>query len=252
LRTALQAAAKDGIVPRNAAADAKPPKVARYRARVLTKEEAAAFTAACAADQQLALLEDAVPGHHYGALYLVAVSLGLRQGEILGLRWGDVDLDAPGALSITHGLQRVDGKLKLVPPKTERSERSLRLPGFALEALRTHRQAQRQDRLKMGSAWRDTGHVFTTGIGSALDGGRVTKRFRAWSAANALPSMRFHDLRRSCATLLHNEGVPDRVIMEILGHSQISVTMNTYTDVLTESKDRAADAMDRALGGGSL
>lgn len=186
-----------------------------------------------------------------GALYSVALALGLRQGEALGLSWEDVDFESR-RLHVRHGLQRIAGQLKLVEPKTRQSRRTIALPAIVVDALQHHKARQSQERLLAGTRWRETGLVFTSTIGTPIEVGNLRRSFWRLLDKAGLPRMRFHDLRHSCASLLLVQGVPARVVMETLGYSNISITMDTYTHVLPELQRQAADAMDRALGGRSL
>jgi integrase len=145
-------------------------------------------------------------------------------------------------------LQRVPGRgLTLVEPKTGTSQRKIALPGVCVDALRAHRVRQLGERLQAGPAWIDTDLVFTTVEGRAVDGGAVTKNLQRILARCGLLRPRFHDLRHSAASLLGAQGVPARVVMEVLGHSQISVTMDLYSHVFPSALGAAADAMDRVL-----
>jgi integrase len=214
LSRALNRAVKWDLVPRNVCTLVSPPRVPRHQVEPLSPDDARR-------------LLDAVKDTQHEALYSVAMALGLRKGEALGLRWQDVDLDA-ATLSVCHQLQARRGK-HLTEPKSDRSRRTLPLPEFAVKALRAHRARQLQARLIAGSRWQDTGHVFTTSIGTPMDGSRVSKHFRTALAKAGLPRKRFHDLRHTAASLLLVQGVHPRVVMETLGHSQIGVTMNTPT-----------------------
>ena len=179
----------------------------------------------------------------------MAIGIGLRQGEILGLTWEDVDLDG-ATLTVRRALQRVDGKLELVEPKSASSHRIVALPAFVVDALHGHRTRQRMDRLLAGSRWRDDprGFVFSTTVGTPMDGIAITRRFEAILATAGLPRQRFHDLWHACATFLLVQGVAPRVVMETLGHSQISLTLNTYSHVIPALGRAAADQMDALLG----
>lgn len=199
------------------------------------------------AKQLLAAAED----DRLGALYSVALALGLRQGEALGLSWEDVDFESR-RLHIRHGLQRIAGELRLVEPKTRQSRRTIALPLVVIDALQHHKARQSQDRLLAGTRWHETGLVFTSTIGTPIEVGNLRRSFWRLLDKAGLPRMRFHDLRHSCASLLLVQGVSARVVMETLGHSNISITMDTYTHVLPELQRQAADAMDRALGNQSL
>jgi integrase len=172
--------------------------------------------------------------------------MGLRQGEALGLRWQDVDLEL-GYLRVSKQLQRIASRLQLVEPKTSRSRRSLAMPGSIVERLREHRARQGDEKRVAGDRWVDAGFVFTTLEGKPLDGTAISKQFHQHLERAGLAPRRFHDLRHSCATLLLVQGVSPRVVMEVLGHSQIGLTMNTYSHVIPELGREAADRIDRLL-----
>ena len=180
------------------------------------------------------------------ALYSVALALGLRQGEALGLRWQDIDIDRHQS-SVSHALQRIGGRLELVEPKTRRSRRTMVLPVTVADALRRHRDVQAQERRRAGSEWVEADFVFTTQWGKPLDGSFVRRDFPRLLDAAGLPPMRFHDLRHSCASLLLAQGVAARTVMEVLGHSQISLTLDTYSHVMPQLVQDAANAMDKIL-----
>lgn len=238
LRKALNQALRWGLVTKNAATLADPPKAEPREIRPLDPDEARRFL-------------DAARGDRLEALYSVALSLGLRMGEILGLRWEDVDLDAR-TLTVRKQLQRLDGKPQLVDLKTRQSRRTLALPAGLAGALREHRKRQLEARLLAGERWRgeDWGLVFTSTIGTPLDPRNLTDRYKALLARAGLPALRFHDLRHSCASLLIAQGIPAKIVMETLGHSQISLTLNTYAHVFPEVQRQAAEAMDRLFGAG--
>jgi integrase len=235
LRQALGQAERWGLVTRNAARLAEPPRVPRREVRPLSPDQARLFIEAIRSDR----LE---------ALYLVALGAGLRQGEILGLTWTDIDFEG-ATLTVRNALQRVNGQLTLVEPKSVTSRRVVALPRVVLDALHAHRTRQREDRLLAGSRWHDDprGFVFTTTVGTPMDGIAVTRRFQALIAGAGLPRQRFHDLRHACASLLLAQGVSPRVVMETLGHSQISLTLNTYSHVIPALGRAAAEQMDAVL-----
>jgi len=208
--------------------------VARYEIRPLTPDEARVFLAA-------------IRGDRLRALYAVALTMGLRQGEALGLQWQDIDLSM-GYLRVAKQLQRVNGAFQLVEPKTPRSRRTLALPPSIAAALRQHKELQISERRSAGEHWEESGLVFTTDRGRPLDGTVVSHHFHRVLDRAGLPQRRFHDLRHSCATLLLVQGVSARVVMDLLGHSQIALTMNTYTHVLPELRREAADRMEALIG----
>ena len=233
LRTALNQAVRWQLVVHNAAALAESPRLGQRRFVALTPEQARSLLIAAREDR----LE---------ALYTVALALGLRQGEALGLRWQDVDLEHR-RLHVLQALQRVDGTLQLVETKTTRSRRTIVLPGAVAEALLRHRTRQLEDRLLAGPHWIDSGFVFTSRRGTPIDGAAVRHSFPRLLARAGLPRMRFHDLRHSCASLLLAQGVAARTVMEVLGHSQIGLTLDTYSHVMPQLVEQAADAMELVL-----
>jgi integrase len=233
LRAALSDAVKWGLVTQNVGALVDGPRVPHRDVQPLSADEAHS-------------LLDAAKTHRLGALFSVALAVGLRQGEALGLSWTDLDLDS-GTLSVRKTLQRVDGDFVFVEPKTARSRRTIAVPSVAIAAVRTHRARQMEERLAAGPLWEDSGLVFTTATGRPLQGSNVTRAFQQLLARAGLRRQRFHDLRHSCASLLLAQGVHPRVVMETLGHSQIALTMNTYSHVLPPLQREAAARMDEVL-----
>jgi integrase len=187
-----------------------------------------------------------VKGDRLEALYSVALSLGLRQGEALGLLWENVDLDT-GILKVRTALQRIEGKQQLVEPKTAKSRRNIIMPEVTITSLRTHRIRQLEERLAAGTRWKEQGLVFTSTIGTPLDQRNSFRLFQEALQRAGLPHIRFHDLRHTCASLLLAQGVHPRVVMETLGHSQISLTMDTYSHVIPALQRDAADRMNALL-----
>ena len=202
-----------------AAAMVSTPRVIRHEVPVLTPANAR-------------LLLDAARGDRLEALYSVALALGLRQGEALGLKSTDINLES-GVLRVRRASQRVPHQgTQLVETKTERSRRTLVMPPIVINALCAHRGRQAVERLAAGARWVDLDLVFPSERGTLADGPNVTHRFHKLLKRADLPAMRFHDLRHACASLLLVQGVHPRVVMETLGHSQISLTMNTYSHVI--------------------
>ncbi len=234
LGIAFGRALKLGFIQRNVVRLVDRPNVTRHEIRPLTAAQARS-------------LLTAAQGHRVGALFSVALALGLRKGEALGLRWQDVDLEA-GTLVISGALQRIGGKLERTQTKNESSRRMLRLPAVAVKVLRDHRVRQMEERLLAGEKWRDSGLVFTTTFGTPLDPRNVLRQFARVLKAAGIAYLRFHDLRHSCATLLLAQGVPARVVQDILGHSAIYVTMDIYSHVMPSMREDAARAMDSIFG----
>jgi integrase len=230
LRCALNVAVRDGVLARNAAALVKPPRETPRALSVLTQEQACQFL-------------EAAHGCRLEALFSVAICIGLREAEALGLRWADVDFQT-GTITVRYQLQRINGKLQLTQPKTEKSRRTIPMPAITRSALAAHLVAQREMRELAGTRWVESGLVFTTGIGTPLDQRNMLRDFYRLVKASGVPKIRFHDLRHSAATLLLAQGVHMKAVQEILGHSSFNTTANVYAHVLPSMKREAADRMD--------
>ena len=234
LRTALNQALRWELVSRNVAVLTDPP---RHRTREITP----------LTPRQAGTLLAAVTGHRLEALITVALGLGLRQGEALGLRWEeDVDLEA-GQLSVQQTLVRAGREPRFEEPKTDRSRRTITMPSVVAAALRRHRTRQLEEQLAAGPEWRQSGLVFTTPIGTPIDRGRLHGTFKAILRSAGLPDIRYHDLRHTAATLLLVQGVDLRTIMATLGHSRISQTMDLYAHMMPTLRGHAAEQMDAIL-----
>jgi integrase len=231
LRIALGRALKQGKVLRNVAQLVDAPAKASRDFRPLSADEAARFLGS-------------VEGDRLEALYVVAIATGCRQGELLALRWSDVDLEA-GTFVIRHTLER--NTRKLAEPKTERARRGVRLGAEALASLRAHRTRQLEERLAAGRKWTDGDYVFTSGIGTTLDSRNVTRRFQHLLAAAGLPSMPFHGLRHAFATLLIESGEDLGVVSRILGHADLRTTADVYAHLTARMSERAAARMDAII-----
>lgn len=235
LRAALRFAMKNELAVRNVVQATEPPKVDRKEVEPLNIDEAR-------------VLLRAVRGDAIEGIVAIALAMGLRRGEILGLRWEDIDLES-GALHVRQQLQRPKGGgWVLVPPKSERSRRRLRIPDAVRRLLVEHRRRQAEDRLAAGPEWAEHGFVFTSSNGAPLHGSNVLRDFKKLLATAKLPKKRLHDARHSCASFLLAEGVSLRVVQDILGHSDIRLTANTYSHVLPQLHDDAAEKMNRLLG----
>jgi len=177
-------------------------------------------------------------------LYILAVATGFRPGEMLALRWSDVDLEA-GTLRINRALS--DGEFST--PKTPRSRRKIELSGTARTALRTHRKRQLEERMKKAGLWKDHGLVFPSTVGTPLSHRNVVRSFKALLKRAGLPvGTRLYDLRHTCATLLLNGNVHPKYVQELLGHASIAQTLDTYSHVLKGMDSGIGGAMDAALG----
>jgi integrase len=181
-------------------------------------------------------------------LYDIAVTCGLRQGELLGLRWEDVDLEAR-TLKIRRQLQRSrDGSGLILVPTKNKKNRVIRLGENIVKSLKAHQERQVEQIASARGHWRDPEVVFASTIGTPLDPSNLVDRsFKPLLKQAELPDIRFHDLRHTCATLLLSKGVPVKVVQKILGHSSVSITMDVYSHVLPDMQEQAAAVMDGLL-----
>jgi integrase len=237
LSSALSQAERWDLVHRNVAKLVRVPRIetAPRERTPLTIEQARA-------------LLTSIEGHRLYPLFAVAIALGLRNGELCGLHWADVDLEA-GTLTVRYSLQRVSGKLTLGVPKTRRSARELCLPTSITETLRQHRQVQLFERKAAGAAWQEQDFVFTTRAGRPLEPGFVLKTLRKMLQAAGLPAVTVHDLRHTAASLMFSTGLNLKDVSEALGHSNIQITGDLYVHAYESGRRRVADAMDALLTG---
>ncbi len=180
---------------------------------------------------------------------MLAVTTGMRQGELLGLKWEDLDFEA-GTLQVRRTLSTQAGRgFSFSLLKTAKGRRSIKLPEVAKRSLKKHRKAQLEERMKLAGLWEDNGLVFATRLGTPVGYQELVMRsFKPLLIKAGLPDIRFHDLRHTCATLLLGKGVHAKFVQELLGHATISITLDTYSHVLPGMSDAAAGAMDEALG----
>lgn len=225
LRNAVQHAVAEEIVPRNVVKLVRVPAPSYEVGTGLSADQARAILQRFETDRLL-------------ALYVLALTLGLRKGELLGLRWVDVDFEA-GEVHVRQAAQRVGGVLRFDPPKTRRSRRTLPLPGTCLDALREHKARQARERLAAGPSWAASGLVFTTRHGTPIEPRNLNRHWHATREAIGLSTVRFHDLRHTCVTLLLDLDAPPHIVQAIAGHSAIDVTMTIYAHASREEQRRA-------------
>src|SRR5215208_1342481 len=211
LHKALKQAVSDGLIPRNVTDAVKPPQIRQEEIRPLMPE-------------QVNALLSAARGDRLAALYVLAIHTGLRQGELLGLKWEDVDLEE-GTLQVRRTLTTAKGGPVLSTPKTKGSRRTVKLTQSAIEALRSHLQRQLGEIDRAGSLWEENGQPLDRR-------GTVKYQFKKLLKYAGLPDIRFHDLRHTCATLLLGRNVNPKIVSEMLGHASIAITLDTYSHLL--------------------
>lgn len=229
IRHALNDAVRWGYVTRNVALSADPPKTKSAGAtmKTWTAQEVRAFLDGMATDR-------------LSALWVMLATTGMRRGEVAGLAWESLDLDA-GRAQVKQTLVVVEGKVVASEPKTARGWRSVALDKTTIAALRDHRRRQLEERMAAGSGWADTGLVFTREDGSALHPDALTQGFERAVKRLRLPRIRLHDLRHTWASLALAAGIPAKVVSERLGHSSIAITLDIYSHVSPALEEDAAD-----------
>ncbi len=235
LRAALSQAERDEIVARNVAALVRMPLPRPQRPPAWSVDDARTFLESSQKESD--------PLH---AGYVLMLVLGLRRGELLGLSWGDIDMET-GELGVRWQLQRVNGQLTRRPTKTRSSDALLPLPQICIVALRSHKQLAASWRLAAGLAWQDTGLLLTTRSGLPLDPRNFHRRFKERAEAAGVPVVSVHSTRRTCASILVELDVHPRVAMQILRHSQIAVTMDIYSQVTSASTREALTKLGSRL-----
>lgn len=220
LRRALAYAQRTDLVSRNAAALSEAPRATRRPSDALTADEAGKVL-------------DAAAGHRLEALAVLALRLGMRQGELRALTWADVDIDA--------------GTLTVLAAKTDAGVRTLPLVAGTADALRAHRRVQAAERMELGPLWRAGDRVFSTKMGRPLGARDALRDWHAWTEAAGLGTRRFHASRHTAATLMLQRGVPLETVSAVLGHASLSITADIYSTVSTQQKRDALALLDDGI-----
>jgi integrase len=188
-----------------------------------------------------------VSGDRLEALYVLALNTGMRQGELLALKWDDVDLER-GLLRVRRTLTHADKAFVLGEPKTKNSRRTIMLTTSAVAALRVHLSRQQEEIERMGSLYQPGGLIFATEAGTIINPSNLRNRsLKPLLKRAGLRAIRFHDLRHTCATLLLSKNINSKVVSEMLGHSSISITLDIYSHLLPDMQEKAAQALVEAL-----
>ena len=234
LHQALKKAVRWGYVRRNVATVVDPPRVENKEMNPLSATQVEAFL-------------EAAKGDRLEAFYVLAVSTGMRLGELQALKWSDVDL-RERTLSVNRTLSSSKGGPVFGPPKTSRSRRKIFLPRKSAEALRRHRERQETEKETVAGRWHDYDLVFCSSIGTPMSRHNLGSRsFKPLLRRANLPAIRFHELRHTCATLLLSKNVHPKLVQELLGHASISTTLDTYSHVLCGMSRTVAETMDGVL-----
>jgi len=225
LHKALEDAVRWGLLARNICDAVSAPRRTHYEIKPLTKEQAQ-------------LLLDTAKEDSLEALWVLALTTGMRRGEVLALKWQDINFEQ-AMLQVRRIFTRAPGNRYIeAEPKTEKSRRSIMLTSFTVEALRRHRVKQLETKLQMGAVWQEHDLVFCTSLGTPLNPNRALELFKRLLKKAGLPDMRLHDLRHSIATILLSMGVHPKVVQELLGHNRIQETVDTWSEpILPDTED---------------
>jgi integrase len=234
LHCVLKQAVRDGILGRNPADGVQRPKVEQTEMHILSEEQA----------QSLVI---ASQGSRYGMLYYLALMTGMREGELLGLKWSDLDW-AKGVLNVQRQLQHMKGQgYVLIPPKTKAGRREIKLGQETLERLTVHREHQDLQRAVSGDRWEENDLIFPNTIGKPTACEHMYMEFKRMLKRNGLPDIRFHDLRHTSLSFLLDSGTPVNTVQRRAGHSKASVTTDTYGHSMAHSEDDAAARIEEMI-----
>jgi integrase len=236
LRRALRMAEQDGLIARNVAAIAEGPRMDYREGRTMTSEQARTFLEVC-------------KGYRLGAAYTLALTLGLRRGEILGLKWSDIELkEGEMTLTIRRQLVRDNSGVHLTDVKTKNGRRTLHLSKPLVDLLERHLHRQEAEELVRGDLWENRENlIFTSTVGSFLDPDTFGKRVPDITVKAGLGRWSIHELRHSCASLLFAADVPLEAVSDQLGHASIHVTKDVYVHLLPGAREKTSKAMEELL-----
>ncbi|GAC1324204.1 MAG: hypothetical protein NVSMB13_05200 [Mycobacteriales bacterium] len=233
LRKALEDAVATGELVTNPATHAKAPRPRRVEMATWTAEQATSFLRAAA-------------GHRLYACWLLALTCGLRRGELAGLRWRDVDLERGEVRIVSQRTTDADWKIVTKEPKGT-SRRTLDVGPLAVAALQAHWQQAQVERQQWGHAYSDVGLVFAREDGTGYHPSRLSDMFQQLAAEAGVPIIRLHDARHSCATLALDAGIHPKVVQQLLGHASWSTTMDLYSHLVERLQKDAASRIEAKL-----
>jgi integrase len=234
LHCALKQAVRERLIGYNPMDAVQRPRVETQAFEIFTEEQARTFLAA-------------TRDHPYEALFYLALTTGLRKGELLGLMWSDVDWEK-SSLRVERQLQQASwSRAELVPTKTKSGRRQVKLGKATLAKLQEYRLRQETQKTLAGNDWHENGMIFTTSIGTYIDQSKVSREFKRILRENDLPDLRFHDLRHTSISLLLDIGTPVNTVQRRAGHSKASVTTDIYGHVMAHSQDAAAENIEEIV-----
>ncbi len=233
LHAALSQAVKEGILGRNPADAVERPRVERREVQILNEEQAQQFLIAAA-------------GSPFETLFYLALATGMRKGELLGLKWSDLDAEK-GVLLVQRQLQEISGRFALQPPKTKAGRRKIQLGPETLKRLEAQRAKQAALQVANGNPWTEDSLMFTNSLGTFLDDSKVSKEFKKVLKKAGLPSIRFHDLRHTSISFLLEMGTPVNTVQQRSGHSKASVTTDIYGHPIGHSQEEAAEKIEEKI-----
>src|SRR5574340_170285 len=232
LHRALNQALRWGLIGRNPAQAVNRPKFKKKEMQTLD-------------EAQVKALLRVVEGSRHETLFWMAVTTGLRQGELLGLKWSDLDW-VSRRLSVQRQLQRFRQRgLVFTPPKSDAGRRSVLLSLGTIKRLRSHHVIQSYEKLFAGERWQESNLLFPSPLGTPMEPRNLFRVYKSLLRQAGLPSIRFHDLRHTAATLMLQQGIHPKVVQERLGHSDIALTLNTYSHVLPSIQEEAVQKLDQ-------
>jgi len=230
---ALKQAVMMGLLSRNVADFVTPPKVTHKEMMIWDVKQAQQF------------LREAAQSR-YGPIWIVALATGMRRGELLGLRWQDVDFERK-VLSVRQTIGVVKGKIEVKPPKTKNSRRDVAVQDNVVVLLREHKLVQHEHRLTKGAGWEDNDLIFCADNGRPIQPVNLDRDFTRWVERAEVPSIRIHDLRHTHVTLAIAAGSNIGAVSRRVGHARTSITMDVYAHVLPEQHAEVADKVGSLL-----
>ena len=239
LSKALKDAERKGLVVRNVASRADPPKLRQSGSKEMK----------IWSPDQLRVFLTAMEGHRIEAAYVLAATTGMRRGEVLGLRWGDIDFEKR-RLAVRQTVLCINYKISLGTPKTARGRRSIAVDEATLAALKAHGTRQRAEKAELGRGYTDQDLIFAKVDGSPINPDYFSQVFDRTVAKLDIPRIRLHDLRHTHATIGLAAGVPPKVMSDRLGHATVAFTQDTYMHAIPRLEEEAADQMAALIFGG--